>query len=604
MKIFNVAVIAHVDHGKTTLIDGMLKQARVFRENEAEMNMDCIMDSNTLERERGITILAKNTSVHYGDAKINIIDTPGHKDFSGEVERVIGMADGALLIVDSAEGPLAQTKFVLKEAFKKGLKIIVVINKIDRKDTRADEVLEEIENLFLQMAETNEQLEFPVLYAIGREGRADRKLPLESTDLRPLFEDIIHYVPEAQKDNNGFFQMVIANIDYDNHLGRLAIGRIRGGKLSVGNLVKKIDHDGNATTKKIEKIYVFNGLKREEVQEAPDGEIVAIAGVDDVAIGDNLIDPKLQDYTIEKIEISEPTLKMNFSANTSPLAGREGKYVTGKQLMERLWKEREKNVGLRVTADEGQVGLTVAGRGEMHLSVLIENLRREGYELQVSKPEVIEKTIDHVLCEPFEEVEIEIENQFLGFVTEEMGGRAGEMQDMKDLGNSKVRLVYKVATRAFLGFRSRLLTATHGTGLVTSNFLGYFPKINKEFNLRSGVILVDQPGIALAYGLNNAQERGTLFIGAGIEVYEGMIVGANAKNDDLEINVCRGKKLTNMHTENSDEAIKLTPPLIMSLEESLEFLAEDELLEVTPKSLRLRKKFLTHTARVQAKRKP
>jgi GTP-binding protein len=611
-SIRNIAIIAHVDHGKTTLVDGMLKQTHTFRENEEAFSQTAILDSNDLEREKGITILAKNTSVFYKSpttketVKINIIDTPGHADFGGEVERVLNMAEGAILVVDAAEGPLPQTSFVLKLALLYNLKIILVINKIDKKLARPKEVLQETEELFLRLAHYPEHLDFNIVYAVGRDGKAFLELPKNydsqnKGDLTPLFEEIIKTVPAPKQDTNKPFQMLISTLDYDTYLGKLAIGKIQSGIVHIGQNLSIVTPEKTIDSFKVEKLFGSVGLKREEIESAQAGDIAAIAGKTKLAINQTLCDPQHQ-IALPAIAISPPTLKITIGPNTSPFSGREGKYVTSRQIYDRLLKEKETNLGLLIAQDENSSKFVVSGRGELHLAVLIENMRREGYEMEVSKPQVIEKNIDGKLHEPFLEVTAEVPSEFIGIITEEFGKRKAALIDMISHQNGLTKFIYRISERNFLGARSILLTATRGTVNVSSLFIDYLPVGEALPKLRNGAIIVYDSGKALAYGLQTVCERGILFIPAGTEVYEGMVVGLNAKEEDMEINVCKGKKLTNMHTENSDEAIVLTPPLIMSLEQSLDFIADDELLEVTPKNLRIRKKFLSHVDRVRAQR--
>ena len=597
MDLRNIAIIAHVDHGKTTLVDGMLKQTHTFRANQAEMQQTTILDRNELEREKGITILAKNTSVTYHETKINIIDTPGHADFSGEVERVINMADGALLVVDSAEGPLPQTRFVLEQAFKQNLKIIVVINKIDRKDARPKEVLGEIEELFLHLAKHASQLTFPVIYAVGREGKAWKNLPVDLTapgDLQLLFEEIIAFVPPPQVGIGKPFKMLVSTLDFDPYKGTYAIG-----KVSQGTVVELLEKE-KLGTYKIEQVFTSVGLARQEVTESTPGDIIAVTGLPEVGIGQTLAD-LLDPVGFPAMILTEPTLKVQIAPNTSPFAGKEGKFATSRQLEERLKREKKTNIGLRIEMNASG-GFIVAGRGELHLAILIENLRREGYELQVGRPEVIVKQTENGVEEPFEEVTIEIGKEHLGTIIEEMGKRRAELLDTITHDNGTTRMLYLISSRNLLGFRSDMLTKTRGQGLFASRFVGFKPQTPPLPKLRNGVLIAFETGISRSYALESAQERGTLFIGPGIKVYQGMIVGLNSRQDDLEINVCKTKKLTNVHSETSDIAIKIDPPVVMSLEQCLDFIEDDELLEVTPLSLRLRKRWLTKIDRVRATR--
>jgi len=604
-SIRNVAVIAHVDHGKTTLVDAMLKQTHTFRENSGEMSQTTILDSNTLERERGITILAKNCAVFYGETKINIIDTPGHADFSGEVERTLSMADGALLIVDAQEGPMPQTRYVLKKALKLNLKIIVVINKIDKQYARVPYVIGKIESLFLELAHDESHLDFPVLYAVGRDGKVFNELPEQYTsdmpgDVRPLMDKIMSYFSEPVTDMGGTFKMLVSSIEYNPHLGRIAIGKIAQGTLKVGQSIILTDRPGKPFS--VQRILLSEGLGKSEVESARTGDIVGIPGFSEVAIGATISDPAdTTPYPTQ--EISEPTLHMTMGANTSPLAGREGKFVTSRQIEERLEKELESNLSLRVEKlDNGKY--KISGRGELHLSVLLETMRREGYEFEVGKPEVITKKDDNGLkIEPVEEVNIVVPNEYQGVINQEMGRRYGTMISMAPISDTEVEFVYRIPTRAIIGLRTLLLTLTKGTVLFSSQIDGYEP-VGKELpKIRSGVIVATHSGESLAYGLAAAEERGILFIGPAVPVYEGMIVGQNPKEQDVRMNVCKGKQLTNMRSKSSDGVIQLAPPLTMSLEQAIDFLEQDELLEITPLSLRLRKKNLTGIENNRGKQK-
>ncbi len=588
--IRNIAIIAHVDHGKTTLVDALLKQTHTFRDNQQEMTQTTILDSNELERERGITILAKNCAIHYKETKINIIDTPGHADFSGEVERTLGMADGALLIVDAQEGPMPQTRFVLKKALELGLKIIVVINKIDKKFARPAEALSNVETLFLELAKEEAQLDFPVVYAIGRKGVAFNKLPDSEEpegNILPLLDKIIEYIPVSEM-RTGTFKMVANSIDYDDHVGRIVIGKVYQGDIKKGAKVTVIQHPNSAY--KIEKIWVFEGLNKREVEEARSGDIVSFAGISDIKIGETISDPTDLE-SLPGVIVSEPTLHMLFGPNTSPFSGRESKYSTSRQLEERLNKELESNLSLRVEkTNSGK--FKISGRGELHLSILLETMRREGYEMEVGKPEVIIKESESGKLEPYEEVSIIVPGEFVGVITEEMGKRYGTLVNMGPLTTGETEFIYHAPTRVLLGLRTMLLTLTKGTVIYNSIIIGY-EKLGKQLpKLRRGVLIADQAGETLGYGLQNAQERGILFVGPAVKVYEGMIVGLNSKEEDISMNVCKGKKLTNMRSKASDGVLQLTPPTEMSLEQCLDFLEDDELLEITPISLRLRKKVL------------
>jgi GTP-binding protein len=594
--IRNVAIIAHVDHGKTTLVDALLKQSHVFRENQD--TVDCIMDSNTLEREKGITILAKNTAIMYNGIKINIIDTPGHADFSGEVERVINMADGALLLIDSVEGPMPQTKFVLREAFKKKLKIIVIINKMDRQNARIPEVLKLTQDLFLELATDAEQLDFPVLYASGREGIVVTEPGMEGKDVSPLFDMILKTVPPPQIEE-GPFQMLVSNLDYDTHKGKISIGRIWRGKISPHDTVVCLSADGKQTRYEINEVFTHLGLKRLESQGVESGDIVAVTGVKEVTIGDTLASPDQPD-ALPRIEIGEPTVEMTFGVNTSPFSGREGRFSTTRQIRERLYRELESNLSLRVQDSDRSDTFIVKGRGELHLSILIETMRREGYEFEVSKPEAITKMVDGKLMEPVEALTIDTKEEYIGIINEMLSKRQAEMSDMRNDGKGNVRMEFHIPTKGLIGFRGAFLTATRGSGIMNTIFLGYEPWKKDVGSIRSGVLVASEMGVSVTYGLNNAQERGLLFIGPGVQVYEGMIVGQIQRSRDIAVNVCKEKKMTNIRSSTSDIAIKLTPPIIFSLEQSIDFINRDELAEITPEHIRLRKKILQETMRLRA----
>lgn len=604
MDIRNIAIIAHVDHGKTTLVDGLLKQTHTFRANQAEMTQTTILDSNALEREKGITILAKNTAVQYHDTKINIIDTPGHADFSGEVERVINMADGALLVVDAAEGPLPQTQFVIQKALEHNLKIIVVINKIDRKDARPQEVLRETEELMLHMAHHEGHLDFPVLYAIGREGKAWDAYPTDMNapgDLSPLFDAILKYIPAPIIDSTKPFKMLVSTLDFDSHKGSFAIGKVAQGTIKPGDKVFQMLESEKLGAFTALEVFTSVGLKRVPTPVGETGDIIAITGISDIGIGQTLTDPS--DPTgFPAIHLEEPTLKILVAPNSSPLAGREGKFSTARQIHQRLVKEKQTNIGLRITENPDGTGFIVAGRGELHLAILFENLRREGYEFQVGKPEVILKEIDGKTQEPFEEITIEIDGSFVGVISEELGRRRAEMLDTHTNERGVTKMVYKVSSRNLLGFRGDILTKTRGNGIFATRIVGYFPVAPRIAKLRNGVLVSIESGKSSGYALTTVQERGKAFVGAGVPVYEGMIVGVNNRQEDIDINVCKTKKLTNIHSANADIAIQLDPPVVMSLEQALDFIEDDELLEITPENLRLRKKFLTKTDRIRAKR--
>ena len=585
--IRNIAIIAHVDHGKTTMVDALLKQSHIFRENQAVT--DCIMDSNPQERERGITIMAKNTAVTYKGVKINIIDTPGHADFSGEVERVISMADGCLLMVDAVEGPMPQTKYVLKQALKNGLKPIVVINKT--------------QDLFMELATTADQLDFPVLYASGRQGIVATKPYLSAaSDASALFECIIDKIPPPRIEE-GPFQMLVSNLDYDSHKGKICIGRIFRGKIAPHNRAVCLYADGSQRSFEIAEVLTYMGLKRIEVLEAEAGDIVAVTGVSEANIGDTLASPE-QPEALPRIEIGEPTVEMTIAVNTSPFSGREGKFSTTRQLRERLYKELEVNLSLRVSDTDSPDTFLIKGRGELHLAVLIESMRREGFEFQVSKPEAITKMVDGKLMEPVELLSIDIRSEYIGAVTEMLGKRQAEMRDMHNDSQNNVHLEFRIPTKGLIGFRSAFITATRGEGVMNSIFTGYEPWRKDIISPRQGVIVSSEAGEAVAYGLNNAQGRGLTFVGPGTEVYEGMIIGTNPRTTDIAMNVCKEKKKTNIRSSTSDIAVKLTPPIIMSLEQSIDFINKDELVEVTPLNIRLRKKILTETMRLRARNSP
>ncbi len=598
----NVAIIAHVDHGKTTLVDEMLKQGGVFRENQAVA--DRVMDSGDLERERGITILAKNTSVKYGDIKINIIDTPGHADFGGEVERVLSMVDGALLLVDAAEGPMPQTRFVLQKALEMNLKIIVVVNKIDRPDARLDEIGDEVLELLMDLDATEEQLEnTPFLYCSGRAGTACTEPFGEGKDLTPLFDTIIDYVDAPEGEPDEPLQMLISSIDYNEYVGRIAVGRIARGTMRVNQpIVIGNYHTPEETRRnKIVSLLQIEGLQRVPAETATVGDIVWISGIENISIGDTVCAPEAFE-PLPFTKISEPTVEMTFSVNDSPFAGKEGKFVTSRQLRDRLMKELLKDVSLRVTETESTDAFRVAGRGEMHLSILIENMRREGYELGVSTPRVLYQEIDGVLCEPIEEVIIDVPEENVGSVMEKLGTRKAEMQDMHPQGG-RTRITFLIPSRGLFGYKSEFLTDTKGEGIMNSVFHGYEPYKGDIPRRNTGSLVSFETGEAVTYGLYNAQERGSLFIGAGVPVYEGMVVGSSPKTDDLVVNVCKRKHLTNTRASGSDDALRLIPPKNLSLEDCLEFLAEDELLEVTPQSLRIRKQVLSNQLRAKQRGK-
>ncbi|MFN8534285.1 MAG: translational GTPase TypA [Dehalococcoidia bacterium] len=602
----NVAIIAHVDHGKTTLVDAMLKQSRVFRENQHVGTL--IMDSNDLERERGITILAKNTAIRFGEVKINIIDTPGHADFGSEVERVLTLADGCLLLVDAVEGPMPQTRYVLKKALELGLRPVVGINKIDRPRARPAEALDATQDLFLELATDAEQLDFPVVYLIAKEGRAGLSPDDLAPDLAPLFETILSDIPGPEVDLAAPFQTLVAALDYDNHLGRIAIGRIVRGSMQSGAPMVRISPDGTVaaeTGRKARQLMIFDGLRRVEVDRAEAGEIVAIVGLEDAGIGDTIADPVAPD-ALPAIAVDEPTVRVTLGVNTSPLAGREGKFQTSRQIRARLERELETNIGLRVEDTESADRFLLSGRGELHLSILIETMRREGYEFEVSRPEVITKRLDGELLEPVEALVIDTTEEYVGAVTELIGPRLARMVNLRHsegaTGSSDVRMEYHIPTRGLIGLRNQLLTATRGNATMSSLFLSYEPWQGSIATSRGGALVATEGGEALSYGLAGAQERGQLFVEPGVEVYEGMVVGVAPRTQDIPVNVCRQKKATNIRSSTAEIAIKLTPPRRLSLEESLDFLESDELLEVTPKSLRLRKRLLSEHERSRARK--
>ncbi|HEX5155636.1 MAG TPA: translational GTPase TypA [Ktedonobacterales bacterium] len=596
--IRNVAIIAHVDHGKTTLVDGLLKQSHIFRDNQQVGEL--IMDSNELERERGITILAKNTAITYRGIKINIIDTPGHADFGGEVERVLNMADGCLLLVDAVEGPMPQTRFVLKKALELGLRPIVVINKIDRRDARIQQVLDWTQDLFLELATRDDQLDFPVLYAIAREGIARHSPDDTNTDLEPLFETIVNVVPAPVVEEDAPFQMLVTTLDYDDYKGKYAIGRITRGRVRPGMAVAHLSREGEMKRGRVGQVFTWRGLARIEVEEASAGDIVALTGIADANISDTIADFDNPE-ALPTLAIEEPTLKMTFGVNTSPFGGREGKFSTSRQLRARLYRELETNVSLRVedgsTADE----FIVSGRGELHLSILIETMRREGYELQVSRPEVITHNEDGRVLEPMERLVIDTRENYIGAISETLAIRKGRMANMVYDGQGNVRLEYDIPTRGLIGFRNAFLTLTQGNGAMSSMLTDYARWLGPIGIARNGALIASEAGVAVTYGLNNAQQRGQTFIEPGTPVYEGMIVGLNARPDDLAVNVCKEKKATNIRSSTSDIAVRLSPIVDLSLEQSLDFINNDELVEVTPQNVRLRKRLLTQHERARAR---
>ena len=592
----NVAIIAHVDHGKTTLVDALLRQSGTFRQNEAVEER--VMDSNDLERERGITILSKNTSVHYNDIKINIVDTPGHADFGGEVERVLKMVDGVILLVDAFDGPMPQTRFVLSKALALNLVPIVVINKIDRPGARPQEVEDEVLELFMDLDASDEQLDFKVVYASGKNGFAKLSLDDENVDMKPLFETIIDTVPEPAGDENEPLQLLVSNIDYDEYTGRVGIGRIERGTIHNGETIAICKKDGRVENIKIGKLYTYEGLNRVETEVAKCGDIVAVTGVTGIEIGETICDVNNPEK-IDFIDIDEPTVSMTFSVNNGPFAGKEGKFITSRHLRDRLYKELERNVSLRVEDTDQSDSFKVSGRGELHLSILIENMRREGFELLVSRPTVIFKEINGVKCEPMEDLTIDVPEEFVGSVMEKIGLRKGEMTNMAASHSQAgyTRLEFKIPARGLIGYRGEFMTDTKGNGIMNHTFMGYEPYKGDMQTRQRGAVIAFEQGKATGYGLFQAQERSTLFIGPGTMVYVGMIVGENARSEDLTINVCKEKHLTNTRASGSDDALKLVPPKIMSLEQSLEFIGDDELVEITPENIRLRKKILDPTQR-------
>src|SRR5882724_7203108 len=589
LSIRNIAIIAHVDHGKTTLVDAMLRQSGTFRSNEAVVER--VMDSNDLERERGITILAKNTAVNYHDVKINIVDTPGHSDFGGEVERALKMVDGVMLLVDASEGPLPQTRYVLGKALEAQLPPILVINKIDRSDARPQEVLNEVYDLFIDLDAKEEQLDFPVLYTNAKSGTASADIKGGGENLKPLFDAIINTIPAPQGDLSGPLQILVANLDYSDYLGRLAIARVFNGTMRTGEEVAIAKLDGSFQKTKITKLFSFSGLKRTDTTETTLGDIIAVAGVEGITIGETITDAE-NPAPLPHITIDEPTIAMQFTVNTSPFAGREGTYVTSRNLRERLQKELLTNVSLRVDETDNTDSFKVMGRGELQLSILIEMMRREGYELMVGKPEIVTKRMDGKLMEPVERLTIDVPEEFVGVVMEQLGARKSEVVNMHNHGYGRVRIEFRVPSRGLIGLRSQLLTDTRGTIVMNSLFDGYMEWQGEIPHRPTGALVSDRGGVSTAYALWNLQERGELFVGPGIDVYEGMIIGENDKDTDLDVNVVREKKLTNMRASTADEAIRLVPFRQLNLEQAIEFIADDEFVEVTPKSLRLRKKVL------------
>ena len=599
-NIRNIAIIAHVDHGKTTLVDAMLKQCGIFRENEQVEER--VMDSNDLERERGITILAKNTALNYKETKINIIDTPGHADFGGEVERGLEMADGVLLLVDAFEGCMPQTRFVLSKALALDLKPIIVVNKVDRPNARPYEVVDEVLELFIDLGASEEQLDTPVIFASGRDGWATAEYSPEkpSRDLKELFELIVKEIPCPKSEDEGAFQMLVSNIDYDEYTGRIAVGKIQRGTVKTGMPLCVCKADGKTLRGKAVKLYTFSGLSKTEADELGAGDIVAISGITDINIGDTVCDVNTPE-PLPFVKIDEPVLSMTFSVNDSPFAGKDGKFVTSRHLRDRLMRELDSNVSLRVEETDSTEAFAVSGRGELHLSVLIENMRREGYEFQVSNPVVIFKNIDGVKCEPIERLTVDVPEEFTGVIMDGIIARRGELVNMTPSAQSYTRLEFLIPSRGLIGYRSEMLTATKGMGIINSILECYEPYKGEIKQRNRGALIAWETGTSVTYGLFNAQERGTLFIGAGVEVYEGMIVGENARNEDIVVNVCKRKHATNTRASGSDDALKLTPPKFLSLEQCLDFIADDELLEVTPKHMRMRKKILRTDLRAKAR---
>ncbi len=597
-NIRNVAIIAHVDHGKTTLVDSMLKQSGIFRNNEQVDER--VMDSNDLEKERGITILSKNTAINYGDYKINIVDTPGHADFGGEVERVLKMVDGVVLLVDSFEGAMPQTREVLKKSLALNLKPIVVINKIDRPGARPEKVVDEVLELFIELDANDEQLDFPVVYASGKQGIASLDMQTLGTDLKPLFETIINNIEAPNCDLDGTAQMLVSNIEYDEYVGRIAIGRVERGnfELNMPIAICKADKTENA---RVTKLYTYEGLKRIEVEKVSAGDIIAMSGVTNINIGDTICDYNNPEK-IPFVDIDEPTVSMTFSVNNGPFAGKEGEFVTSRHLRDRLFKELERNVSLRVKETDVAESFDVCGRGELHLSILIETMRREGFELLVSRPKVIYKEIDGQKCEPVERLVVNVPDDCIGTVIEKIGKRKGEMVNMEPAETGHTKVEFKIPSRGLIGYRTEFLTDTKGNGIMSHMFEGYEPFKGEVQARTRGTIVAFEAGKSITYGLYNAQDKGELFIGPGVEVYEGMIVGLNSRNEDLAINVCKEKHLTNTRASGSDDALRLVPPIQMSLEKAIEFIQDDELVEVTPKSIRLRKKILNNKDRERAAR--
>ncbi|MDX2034751.1 MAG: translational GTPase TypA [Blastocatellia bacterium] len=598
-NIRNIAIIAHVDHGKTTLVDAMLRQSGLFRSNERLVER--VMDSMDLERERGITIMAKNTSVHYGQYKINILDTPGHSDFGGEVERVLTMVDGVILLVDASEGPLPQTRYVLSKALELKLKPIVVINKIDRQDARPQEVVNEVYDLFIDLDADDDQIEFPILYAISRDGIAKHELDHESADLQPLFEEIVRTMPPPQGNEGAPLQILVANIDYSEYVGRLAIGRIVSGTIAVGEQVAVVGLDGQLQKTKVTQLYAFEGLKQSPIERASAGEIIALAGIEGINIGDT-VTSATEPRPLPRIRVDEPTISMTFGVNTSPFAGKDGKFVTSRQIRGRLDKELLGNVAIRVDETDSADSFKVSGRGELQLAILIEQMRREGFELNVARPQVVTRKQDGETLEPIELAVIDVPDQFIGVVTEAMGRRKGQMVKMINHGHGRVRMEFEIPSRGLIGFRNEFLTETKGTGLLNTLFLRWGKWQGELAGRGTGSLVADRPGTATGYAIYNLQERGELFVKPQTDVYEGMIVGENSRDVDLDVNIVREKKLTNMRASSADEALRLVPVRDLTLEQAIEYIAEDELVEVTPLSIRMRKKVLPANQRPKSKK--
>ena len=595
-NIRNIAIIAHVDHGKTTMVDEMLKQSGIFRENEQVQ--DRVMDSNDLERERGITILSKNTSVHYKDTKINIVDTPGHADFGGEVERILMMVDGVLLLVDAFEGCMPQTRFVLKKALNLKKKVLVVVNKIDRPGARPTEVIDEVFDLFIELGADDDQIEFPVVYASAREGYSSLDPDVREGDMRPLLDSILEHIQPPEGEIDAPLQILFSSLDYDDYIGRIGVGRVERGRIKRGDSVVLCKQDGETQNVKISRLYQFEGLKRTEVDSAMMGDIVCVSGIVDLNIGETACAPDCIE-PLPFVKIDEPTISMNFIVNDSPFAGREGKFVTSRNVRDRLFKEVETNVSMRVEETDSTDTFKVSGRGELHLSILIETMRRQGYEFQVSRPEVIYKTINGERCEPMELLIVEVPEQYVGAVIEKLGSRKGELENMGSRDGGATHLEFKIPSRGLIGYRSEFMTDTNGNGIMNQLFAGYEPYKGDIQTRERGSIVVHETGTSTGYGLFNTQDRGRLFIGPGLEVYEGMIVGECSRNEDIVCNVCKKKQMTNTRAAGSDDALRLVPPTTLSLEQSMEFIKDDELLEVTPQSLRLRKRVLSKELRMK-----